>query len=236
VEAVTLALRDLILSGEIEAGARVAEIALADKLNVSRTPVRLALQVLEGEGLVVPAPNRGYVVRRITTYDVLAGFDVRGTLEGLACRIIAEAGLKRSDEAALAQCLEEGEAICAIGHFDDVLMQRWVDMNMQFHQVILKAADNATLTAAHELVCRHPLVGPASLAFSADRLAESFRTTSESQSHHRTIVGALRNGEGARAEFLAREHIHHARESTAQYLKARANAALGDETPNPLSR
>lgn len=228
VEAVSLALRDLILSGEIEAGARVAEVALAERLGVSRTPVRLALQVLESEGLVIPAPNRGYAVRRITTYDVLAGFDVRGTLEGLACRIIAEAGLKKSDEAALSQCIEEGDAICAIGHFDDILMQRWVDMNTRFHQIILKAADNATLTAAHELVCRHPLVGPASLAFSAERVAESFRITSESQSHHRQIVGALRNGEGSRVEFLAREHIHHARESTAQYLKGRSNAALGD--------
>lgn len=229
VEAVTLALRDLILSGEIEPGARLAEISLAERLGVSRTPVRLALQVLEGEGLVVPALNRGYVVRRITIYDVLSGFDVRGTLEGLACRIVAEAGLKRSDEATLMDNIEEGDALCAAGHMDDVLVQRWVDMNGRFHQTILNAADNASLTAAHDLVCRHPLVGPGSLAFSAHRLREGFLAISESQAHHRAIVSAMRRGEGARAEFLAREHIYHARESTGAYLKTHSSDGLADD-------
>ena len=219
VEAVTQAVRDLILSGEIQAGARLAEISLAERLGVSRTPVRLALQVLEGEGLVVPATNRGYLVRRVTMHDVLAGFDVRGTLEGFASRIVAEAGLKRSDEAALLENLEEGDALCAAGMLDEEAAQRWADLNVLFHKIIISAADNAPLTAAHELVCRQLLVGPAATAYSAHRLKEGFATISESQAHHRAIVAALQKGEGARVEFLAREHIHHARENMRNYLK-----------------
>jgi len=222
VEAVTLAVRDLILSGEIEAGARLAEISLAERLGVSRTPVRLALQVLEGEGLVIPASNRGYLVRRVTVHDVLAGFDVRGTLEGFAARIVAEAGLKRSDEAALLEILEDGDALCATGSFDEANWQRWADLNVLFHRTIINAADNAPLAAAHELVCRQLLVGPAAIAYSAHRLKEGLSTISESQAHHRAIVTALQKGEGARVEFLAREHIYHARESMRTYLKTQA--------------
>ncbi len=183
------------------------------------TPVRLALGILESEGLVAPAPKRGFIVRRISAEDVLAGFDVRGVLEGLACLTLAEKGLTRDVEAAISRCIDEGEALCALGHFDAESIRRWTDMNRRFHEVILEAAGNHALQVAHELICRHPLVGPGSLAFNPDRLADDFTTITHNQREHRAILDALRNGQGARAEYLAKEHIRQGRDSNERLLR-----------------
>jgi GntR family transcriptional regulator, vanillate catabolism transcriptional regulator len=63
-------LRDLILKGEFAPGERLAEVTLAERLQASRTPVRLALTTLEQEGLVEPSPAGGYVMRRITATEI----------------------------------------------------------------------------------------------------------------------------------------------------------------------
>jgi GntR family transcriptional regulator of vanillate catabolism len=75
-------LRQLIVSGQLPAGERVAEIPLAQRLGVSRTPVRLAFRSLEREGLLTRAGKRGYVVRRFSDADVRTAIEVRGLLEG----------------------------------------------------------------------------------------------------------------------------------------------------------
>lgn len=226
LESVVLSLRDLILSGELPPGGKVTETGLAERLGVSRTPVRLALQVLESERLVSGEPNRGFMVRPITLQDVLSGFDVRGVLEGLACRLLAEAGMRRGVETQLKSCIERGDAACAAGTLDEDTARTWTQLNTEFHRVIIDATENQSLAAAHDLVCRHPLVGPASMAFSRSRLDADFARIAASQNQHRMIFEAIRDGQGARAEYLAREHIHQARENTARTLKTQA-------TPHP---
>ena len=219
VEAVTLALREMILSGEIAAGARVPEVSLAERFGVSRTPVRLALQVLEAEGLVSSALNRGFTVRTITLSDVLSAFDVRGTLEGLACRLVAERGLDADAEAILQSCIAEGDEMIAAGVYDDVFAAKWAAMNELFHVTIMQAADSTALTAAHDLVCRNPLVGPSAMAFSKDRLGYGAAVVATIQAHHRSIFDAIRKREGTRAEALAREHMYDARRSTQNLMR-----------------
>jgi GntR family transcriptional regulator of vanillate catabolism len=90
---VVATLRQLIVSGRLSAGERVAEIPVADRLGVSRTPVRLAFRSLEQEGLLEKAGKRGFVVRRFSEADVRTAIEVRGTLEGLAARHLAERGM-----------------------------------------------------------------------------------------------------------------------------------------------
>ncbi len=86
-------LRRLISDGHYPAGARLAEEAVAERLGVSRTPVRLAFRTLAQEGLLQLAGKRGFVVREFSQEDVLAAVEVRGALEGIAARRLAERGI-----------------------------------------------------------------------------------------------------------------------------------------------
>ena len=89
---VALRLREMILRGELAPGERLAEVALAERLGVSRTPIRQALPALAREGLLAAAGRRGYVVRSFSPEDVLDAIETRGLLEGLSARRIAERG------------------------------------------------------------------------------------------------------------------------------------------------
>ena len=90
-----LRLRELILSGEFEAGERMSELPLVDRLGVSRTPLRLALAGLEHEGLLRSLTGGGYAVREFTQADILDAIELRGVLEGTAARFAAERGATR---------------------------------------------------------------------------------------------------------------------------------------------
>lgn len=218
IDEVLLRLRTMILNGELKPDERVAEVAMAERLGVSRTPVRLALQTLEGEGLVEPKGGRGFAVKKITAFDVLCAFDVRGALEGLACRIVAENGLTRSAEATIRECIDEGDQMFKQGIPDQQIRQRWVELNEVFHQTIIDAADNLTLSATHALTCRHPLVGPGLLAYSSANMEEDISSIRKSQIEHSAIFEAIINREGARAEAIAKEHMYSARKSTSRKI------------------
>src|SRR5512136_1470088 len=107
-EQVVLKLRELILGGELAAGQRVAEVAIAEQLGVSRTPVREALAVLSQEGLLGAAGKRGYLVQEFGNKDIADAIEVRGLLEGAAARQVAEKGPEAELLAALESCLAEG--------------------------------------------------------------------------------------------------------------------------------
>ena len=83
-EVVFNTLRQAILKGELKPGERLMEIALAEKLGVSRTPIREAMRKLELEGLVVMVPRRGAQVANITEKDLNDVLEVRITLENMA--------------------------------------------------------------------------------------------------------------------------------------------------------
>src|SRR5688572_30195727 len=88
-----LRLREMILAGELPAGERIAELAIVERLGVSRTPIRAALMRLEQEGLLEGLPNGGYAVRTFSERDVADAIELRGTIEGLAARLAAERGV-----------------------------------------------------------------------------------------------------------------------------------------------
>ena len=76
-------LRHAILKGELEPGERLMEISLAQKLGVSRTPIREAIRKLELEGLVSIIPNKGAFVEGVSTDDIRDIYEIRALLEGL---------------------------------------------------------------------------------------------------------------------------------------------------------
>lgn len=103
-EVVFNTLRQAILKGELKPGERLMEIALAEKLGVSRTPIREAMRKLELEGLVVMIPRRGAQVANITEKDLNDVLEVRITLENMAiekaCANMTDADIRKLEQAA----------------------------------------------------------------------------------------------------------------------------------------
>lgn len=140
------ALRQAIVTGEFSPGERLMEIKLANKLGVSRTPVREAIRMLELEGLVVMIPRRGAEVARITEKDLRDALEVRTAIEELsvelACARIDEEGKEKLKKA----CMEFKEAI------DTKHVQNIVDGDVKFHDVIFELTKNDRLiNLAHNL-------------------------------------------------------------------------------------
>ena len=94
---VQLKLREMIFAGELVAGARITELAMVERLGVSRTPIRAALMRLEQEGLLQHYPSGGYAVRTFSETDVADAIELRGMVEGLAVRLAAERSAHKCD-------------------------------------------------------------------------------------------------------------------------------------------
>jgi GntR family transcriptional regulator of vanillate catabolism len=212
VERVLLELRQMVLRGEFPTGSRVPEIPVAQRLGVSRTPVRLALGQLEQEGLLRSSPRRGFVVREITVRQIIDAFEVRGALEALACRLAIEKGVDADAMATLTACVEAGDRLIAKGRFSDADTVAWTDMNVLFHRTIVEAAKNEPLSEAVATNARTPLVAPGALPFIPESLDTSFQNMVGVQAEHRSIADAIARGQATRASSLSEEHAMRARD------------------------
>ena len=195
----------MILRGELAPGERLAEVALAERLGVSRTPIRQALPALAREGLLAAAGRRGYVVRSFSPQDVLDAIETRGLLEGLAARRIAEQGLSTELLEELRKCLAEGDAILAKRRFESTDEQRYGEMNGRFHALIVEGAGSRIVADALARNDHVPFASAKAVAFSKD-LAQLLPVLNYAHRQHHAIVQALENREAARVEALMREH------------------------------
>jgi len=199
-------LRDLILKGEFAPGERLAEVNLAARLGVSRTPVRLALATLEREGLVTPSGSVGYVMRRFTQKEILDAIDVRGQLEGMAARLIAEQTVPRPLVLSLQECVRDGDVLFEKdGH--DLDYAGYTEMNNRFHDLIVQGCGNAALARAIEINNRLPFAPASAMLPMQNSLAEGHRWMLFAHMQHRSLVAAIAAGQGARAQAIAQEHV-----------------------------
>jgi GntR family transcriptional regulator of vanillate catabolism len=201
-------LRGLLMAGAFRAGERLKEASIARRLAVSRTPIRDAMAALASEGLLLYEPNRGYTVRGFGLGDLLAAFDVRATLEGMACRVVAEHGLSTVGAETLAACMKEGRDILSGISGDSE--KRWNDMNTVFHSVLAEESGNAYLIRSVRDTLRLPMIydqdgRPHTL--DEVRLLYGPEVMERSLQEHARILSALEQRQGGRAEFLMREHI-----------------------------
>lgn len=203
---VVVTLRQLIVSGRLAAGERVAEIPVAERLGVSRTPVRIAFRAIEQEGLLEKAGKRGYVVRRFSEADVRTAIEVRGTLEGVAARHLAERGLPPAVRVVLAECIAEGEAVLAKGCLVEADMASWSLLNQRFHSAIVQAHESHVIADAIARNNHLPFASADSLALDRNALPSEYQKLRMAQVHHRLVLDALERGESARVEMLMREH------------------------------
>ena len=132
-------LRQAILKGELEPGERLMEMQLAEKLGVSRTPIREAIRKLDSEGLVFMIPRRGAIVAQITEKDLKDVLEVRSSLERLSTELACERMKNEMfDDLRVAQ-----EAFKEALRGDDITLQAQKDV--EFHDVIYKATNNLRL-------------------------------------------------------------------------------------------
>lgn len=214
-------LRDLVLSGEAQPGERLTELGYAAKLGVSRTPLRLAFAELEKEGLLERLPSGGYRVRTFSMKHIADAVDVRGVLEGMAVRLLAEAGLTSEVQAGLEAVVGQGrhlvnEAMRADSQVVDA--EAWRRLNQRFHDILIDACGNLAVASALEHNNKLPFVGPGSLALPRvpTRLETAF--VQRAQSDHEDVLEALINRQAARAEALMREHAYRSRENKRQLM------------------
>jgi GntR family transcriptional regulator, vanillate catabolism transcriptional regulator len=203
---VVVELRKMIMDGIFSPGDRVAEVPIAERLDVSRTPVRAALAVLEQEGLLLASTTGGYTVRSFTLEAISDAIDVRGTLEGLAARQLAEHGLSRALAQGLQACLSEGESILSTGKVESDSFPRFAEMNVKFHGLIVDGSGNLAVLRALALNDAIPFSAASSVVDTRSDPLESYQGLVHSHFHHRAIVEALTEGAGARVEALMREH------------------------------
>lgn len=132
-------LRQAILRGEMEPGERLMEIQLAQKLGVSRTPIREAIRKLELEGLVIMIPRKGAEVAHITEKDMRDVLEVRSTLEELVVQLaIKNVTEEKLDELRAANRVFESAVVSK-----DVV--NIVEADVKFHDILYSMTNNARL-------------------------------------------------------------------------------------------
>lgn len=195
-------LRELLLSGAFAPGERLSELRLVDMLGVSRSPVRLALERLEHEGLVEMPSSRGYVVRAFTSTELRDAIELRGVLEGLAARIAAERGADADGLARMQACSDEMDEIVRAGAHDVEPLMRYMELNDEFHALLMDLAGSAVVKRAIAHALSLPFASPSAFVLE-DRQPEMFVIA---QSQHREMLEAIRNRQGALAEEIGHEH------------------------------
>lgn len=189
-------LRERIISGALEPGVSLSEIALADAFGVSRTPVREALKQLQTEGLVEIRPRVGTFVTAPSRREINELFEVKALLEGAAARLMAQRGTVPELEM-LRESLREADRAVARG--DEA---RYAALVEEFHEVIVQGADNAKLTAHYRILMNQ-------LAYARlvrTSLAQPGRLTQSDREHHR-VFELIESKDGDGAERLMRDHV-----------------------------
>jgi DNA-binding GntR family transcriptional regulator len=194
-------LEEAIVKGEIPAGAKLDEVALARQLGISRAPVREAIRRLEGKKLVERVPQKGARVAALSSEELGEILLIREALEGLACRLAAER-MTDAETAELARLLEQHSrerALAAGDHY----YQRPGDYD--FHYRIIQGSRNRKLV---EMLC-----GDLYYLMRVYRYRSSARIgrAQEALEEHRVIVAAIAAHDGAAAEAAMRQHLSHAR-------------------------
>jgi DNA-binding GntR family transcriptional regulator len=193
-EGVARVLREAILFGRFKAGEPLRERTLGAELGLSRTPIREALFILQGEGLVDLIPNRGATVRSITPDDIAQIYSLRAVLEAHAARIAAQT---RTDQD-LADMEEAHARLKRIGARGTAAEQAQGDL--AFHSAISASTGSRMLTT----ITREVLAFTVAYRSRYTYPKTHFKIANE---QHRSILDAVRDRDADRAEALTQSHI-----------------------------
>lgn len=193
-------IRDAILSRRLAPGSRLSVPEIARQLDISRSPVREAIARIEYEGLAESVSHRGAVVVEIGLDELVGIYDLREVLEGLAARLAT-----RAADPTLIEDLEQNWQ----GHHDAVDsgdVERHMELDAAFHRRIREAGGNLRLSDN-----LRQLQGQIRVAMSTTVARRGGMHAALAE--HRALIDAIRGGDPATAETVARDHITRLRES-----------------------
>lgn len=199
-------LREAIFSGELAPGQTLGEENLARQLGISRTPVREALVLLRGEGLVETPPNRPAAVRSFSDQDLREMHSLRAVLEGYAARTAAPS-LSDEQIAELERSVERYAAMMD----NDARLRELVAENFTFHNTIIEAAGSERLESMIKQTTAMPLIYRSYMTYSRENRDSALQD-------HRKILAGLRDRDSERAESLMKAHVLWARDVALAHL------------------
>jgi DNA-binding GntR family transcriptional regulator len=213
-EQIAARLSERIVNGNYSPGQRIMEQALAAEFSVSRGPVREALRLLEKDGVVTILARRGALVTRLSIDEVKEIFDVRAMLNGLRDRLIAE----DPDRVRVLPALEaEVEALTRYAR-DARHAAAYIETVFRLNRILTDAAGSRRLRS---------ILG--SLALQTLRYSQLGLSTPErrrqSVQHWQKTLKAIREGDGAAAERIARQRVTDSRDAAIRLLKAQEAGA-----------
>jgi GntR family transcriptional regulator of vanillate catabolism len=203
-EKALLGLRSLVLGGAFTDMQRLSEVAVAEQLGISRTPLRQAMDRLIAEGLLERIETGGCRVARFTRADIADAIEIRGVIEGTAARMAAERGpdpVLFVEAKSVLDRIDHALTLPAQDGFDHYLRG-----NEEFHSLLARLSGSQIVQREIERLGLLPFASPS--AFISGQAADSdfHESLRYAQRQHRALLDAIEHREGARAEALAREH------------------------------
>lgn len=199
-------IRALIIDGTLAPGAKVIVRPLAERLQLSPTPIKSALAALERDGFLTAVPHRGYFVPQVSVQDMREIYELREVLDGIAARNAATLDdPARFVADVLRPLLEEQRRRADVGDGAG-----YSDVDMAFHRAIWHASGNSRLATVTDNLGGQLRFGSGSSSRLPGRIPEALR-------EHAAIMAALAKGDGSRAERESRAHV---RRSAAAFEKS----------------
>lgn len=187
-------LREAIIVGELKPGERLMEVQLAEKMGVSRTPVREAIRKLELEGLVTMIPRRGVQVADLSVKDIMDVLEVRASLDGLATALSAE----RITEDELKELKHVYNQF--VNYVEKENLQGSIKKDVEFHEIIYRSSRNDKLiqiaSNLREQVHRFRVI-----------YLKDYRSHKDLVKEHAEILNAIEIKNPDLAQSLAKAHI-----------------------------
>ena len=198
-------IKQVILNSQVRPGEQLHIEKLAEKMNVSRTPIREALLRLEGDGLVESASRVGFFVKGITKRDLRELFELREITEGYAAE--KAASLLTDDDLAQIDSLQK-EAVSAV---EQKNLPKFNEMEIALHTFIIKKSQNRRLLklieSLKDLIHRQRFLA-----------LKSFENVKKSLNEHQLIINALHKRDGKLAGELMKKHICAVRNRLLEFL------------------
>ncbi|MGG3466940.1 GntR family transcriptional regulator [Neobacillus pocheonensis] len=203
-ERVYIHIKDLILEGEFKTGDRLVERELAERLNISRTPIREALFRLESQGFVKTVPRKGVIVADISEKEIIEVFTILSSLEVLAAKLAVQ---KLDDETSnkISDYIKKAEN--SLGNENDSTFSQ---LHSEFNHLLYSAAKNNKL---YEILSG---LSDYISAFAKTGFKNPGRAA-KSMEEHLKIMEAIGNQEIEMAEYLTKIHIENSKKA---YIEA----------------
>lgn len=196
----------MIFDGAVQPGERINEAALAEKLGVSRAPVREALRGLEGRRLLVKIANRGMFVRELSVREMLDIFDMRALLVGYAAGRAAEL-LNAERKRTLSGLLDRMDKAARANDG-----ARYYRLNTEYHDAILAFSNNRRAVQVYSELAKD-------LHRFRRRYFDFAPNMSKSNAEHRAVFDAIVRGDAVEARRLSEEHVQQGKLRVLQTLE-----------------